>query len=219
MEMTPIQQRAVFALAATLGHEWTMVPENAMELNIEKIAANTLAARGEDNLPGIDAPGHTAENWIAHESQTGRIKYSVSPWGEANIEICRPIGAVLNCRVKFDPAAGEFKIDGLPRSGLPYFTRHVNALRFVLSALIPDPDLPDLSAIEADARPDWDGWEVIVPAAEEAAIVEIQERLPGVKVQVGAERAVRPAGDATYTRIYNANSVVNCSCYNACRSS
>jgi hypothetical protein len=58
----------------------------------------------------------------------------------------------------------------------------------------------------------WDGWEVTVPAEEEASIAEIKERLPGANVQVGAERAVRPAGDATYNRIYDANSVVNRSC-------
>ncbi|HXH26986.1 MAG TPA: hypothetical protein VNG90_03745 [Candidatus Acidoferrum sp.] len=90
VKLTPAQFEATRALASSLGHLWASVPDGTYNLaDIEAYGAPLV-----DNIfGGISSPGYIIRDGLpvmVHTSQTGRIAWEVSSFGNVRLEIFRP---------------------------------------------------------------------------------------------------------------------------------
>ena len=159
--MTRIQYLRALALARAFGHEWGYYASEADEpasvediqrLHDERCANVNPASEYEQRSAagcGIMAPTES-EPWrsLDHVTATGRLRWSIKADGDVLIDLHRPDHSKYLVRLWVaGDRAGCAGID----TALSIHTRHVDALREALIALVPE-ELADAALADVASR-------------------------------------------------------------------
>jgi hypothetical protein len=148
---TRIQLARALALAAAHGHGWSHVVYDDLQDNPELDTADMLKlsdlvgittadcekliaearTRQSPDWPGIEAPYFDCDGDIWHETQTGRLSWTVAQDGTTRVAVFRP-QSIPVCSVGVAP---DRKVSELGEQSSALLTRHMVALTKAIAAV------------------------------------------------------------------------------------